>query len=141
MSYIFCFSPVYLISNKISKKYLCQPIEAYDAFGRPHTFTPRLQVQEDVSFLNKFADAVKNDYKDGVPLHVADPDKSVFKIMTEEEFKGKSVYEIQEIFRHRHIIVTGIETPGVEFGSAGLAKLARLDSVTHIQGELVFTQL
>ena len=77
----------------------------------------------------------------GVLLHIANPDNSVFKIMTEEEFKVKSVYEIQEIFWHHQIIVTGMETPDVEFDSVGLAKLAHLNSVTHIQGELIFTHL
>jgi len=43
--------------------------------------------------LNK---AIKDDCVDGKPLFIADPDQSIFKIMTENEYQSCSTQKIQE---------------------------------------------
>jgi hypothetical protein len=72
---------------------------------------------------------------DGLPLHVSDPEKSAFFVMTEAEFESKSVEEIQAIFQQKHILVTGMHSAPLQFDSRGLSSLTRLSTVTHIQGE------
>jgi len=49
---------------------------------------------------------VQSGYVNGSPLHIADPDRSVFKIMTEEEYQSSSIQTIQGLLRTKHIIVT-----------------------------------
>lgn len=54
--------------------------------------------------------------------------------MTEMEFEEKTVKEVQSILRRHHIIVTDMEMAPLKFDARGLATLASLSSVTHIQG-------
>lgn len=79
--------------------------------------------------------AVNAGFVDGLPLHVSDPQKSAFFVMTEGEFKSSTIEEIQDIFQHKHILVTGMHSETLQFDSRGLSSLTRLSTVTHIQGE------
>ena len=82
-----------------------------------------------------FYEAIRARYQEGRPLHLSDPDKSVFVVMDEMEYEAKTVPEIQEIFRRKHIIVTEMRSPPLQFNEEGLSTLAALNSVTHIQGQ------
>lgn len=80
--------------------------------------------------------ASKNDI-DGKPLFKAEPAKSVFKVMTEQEFKAHSVEEIQEIFRTKHIVVhanTPQATPECSFDMPALLNVMRGNQKIHING-------
>jgi len=89
-----------------------------------------------VRLLDTFDCAIKASFVDGLPLHISDPEKSAFSVMTEAEFETRSVAEIQAIIRKKHILVTNMSSPPLNFDSKGLSTLTRLGTVTHIQGEL-----
>jgi hypothetical protein len=90
---------------------------------------------KDLEYLGAFDAAVKAGFVDGRPLHVADPEKSAFFVMTEAEFESKSVEEIQGIFRQKHILVTDMRSATLQFDARGLSSLTRLSTVTFIQGK------
>ena len=94
-----------------------------------------LQVKEDLEYLRAFDTAINARFVDGRPLHVADPEKSAFLVMTEDEFESKSVEEIQGIFRQKHILVMDMCSAPLQFDSRGLSSLTRLSTITHIQGK------
>jgi acyl carrier protein len=73
-----------------------------------------------------------------LPLHVSDPPHSAFFIITEADFKKKTVKEIQTIFRKKHILVTDMTTSTLKFDAKGLSSLTALSAVTDIQGALSF---
>ena len=92
------------------------------------------QLEEDLLNLLQFDKAIRDGFVDGKPLHVADPEKSAFKVMTESEFEQKSVEEIQEIFRRKHIVITDMRSPPLKFDAKGLRTLSPLSRITFIQG-------
>lgn len=53
------------------------------------------------------AKAVKDSYRDGMPLHVHPTAKaeSVFHIVTKDEFEELSDREVQNILRRRHLVI------------------------------------
>lgn len=71
---------------------------------------------------------------DGGPLHIADPEKSAFCVMTESEFEEKSIEEIVEIFRRKHIVVTDMRSAPLKFDTRGLSTLTALSTVIDMQG-------
>ena len=103
-------------------------IQAYDPSGAVFKFWPALhvcfislsdllilnmgpfQVEDDLTLLNTFNEAVIAGFQDGLPLHISNPEKSVFSIMTESEFENKTVEEIQEIIQQKHIVVKDVPT-------------------------------
>jgi hypothetical protein len=88
--------------------------------------------------LSAFDTAINAGFVDGRPLHIADPEKSAFFVMTEAEFESMTVGEIQGIFRRKHILVTDMHFTPLQFDSRGLSSLTRLSTVTHIQGRVYF---
>lgn len=92
------------------------------------------QVKEDLVFLEAFDKAIQAGFVDGRPLHIADPEKSAFRVMTETEFEEKPIEEIQEILREKHIIVMDIQSAPLKFDAENLSTLWNLLAVTHIQG-------
>jgi hypothetical protein len=77
---------------------------------------------------------VRAGFQDGLPLHVSNPEKSVFAIMTESAYEKKTVKEIQEIFRHKHIVITEMRTTPLHFDARGLSTLTGLSTIADIQG-------
>lgn len=96
------------------------------------------QVKDDVYLLHVFSEAVRAGFQDGVPPHIANPEKSVFAIMSESEYKEKSVEQIQDIFRQKHIIVTDMRTTPLQFDEEGLMTLTNLSTIADIQGAYHF---
>jgi hypothetical protein len=84
--------------------------------------------------LKAFDSAINAGFVNGLPLHVSDPENSAFFVVTEAEFESKSVEEIQEIFRRKHILVTDMRSATLKFGPRGLSTLTTLSTVTDIQG-------
>ena len=91
-------------------------------------------MKEDLKLLEAFYLAIQDAYKDGLPLHLADEEKSAMKVLTETEFEKKTVEEIQELLRRKHILITDIRRPALDFDSIGLSTLGPLSMVTDIQG-------
>lgn len=96
------------------------------------------QVKEDIAYLEAFDDAINAGFANHLPLHVSDPANSAFIVMTEAEFKERSVEDIQAIYRHKHILVTEMSTSTLKFDGKGLSSLTALSAVTDIQGASSF---
>lgn len=92
------------------------------------------QNEADLKRLADVVDALKSSYVGGKPLHVAAPDKSVFRVCTSSEFNELGDAKVQQILQSRHILVTGIEGPEVTFDLEALSELRLLSTVDTIQG-------
>jgi hypothetical protein len=68
------------------------------------------------------------------PLHIADPESSIFDVISFTDFQRLSTTHIQDRLRRRHIIVTGCEGPNMKFDEAGLRTLCPLNRTTSLQG-------
>jgi len=88
--------------------------------------------------------SVENLYQGRQPLHhlpsarsVAwDPQSSIFFIATSEEFSRLSPIVVQEIFRHRNIVVTGVQSADdIKFDRDGLRSLGSLTAPREMHGE------
>lgn len=74
---------------------------------------------------------------EGLPLHVAQPSKSDFCILSNADYESKSDKEIQDLLRQKHIVVTGIPfRPRMKFDEDGLETLKALDATIDIQGNV-----
>jgi hypothetical protein len=62
------------------------------------------------------------------------PEASQFFVTTAEIFGKLGGEDIQEIFRHRHIVISGSSSEGLRFDHHGLASLGSLDAFREIQG-------
>ncbi len=82
--------------------------------------------------LNK---AIKDDCVDGKPLFIADPDQSIFKIMTENEYQSCSTQKIQEYLWTQHIVVKDRQIPNHKFNENGLRTLRPLNEPVTIHGQ------
>jgi hypothetical protein len=93
--------------------------------------------------LKDIIEMVEKAYVDGVPLHHLlparsrnfDPLASSIFIIPWAEFMKMPNVEIQQIFRHRHILVTGTPTDPMNFDEEGLSTLAPLHQKNVFQGE------
>jgi hypothetical protein len=81
-----------------------------------------------------FFDRIKEGYVDEQPLHIADPQSSVFDIISFTDFETLSTTQIQDRLRSKNIVVTGCPGPTVEFDKAGLRTLSPFDRIISIQG-------
>jgi hypothetical protein len=86
--------------------------------------------------------SVKSLFKNGQPLHHLisaksreyDPASSKFFVTNNEELDQMSPQEVQDIFRHRHILVPG-KSSGKKFDRAALRFLGSMTQKRTIQGE------
>jgi hypothetical protein len=92
------------------------------------------QHKEDVKWFNGVARIVSKDFVAGIPLHIAQPEKSIFKVMTQEEFNLLSDKEMQDTWKKSHIVRTGLPIPGYGFDKSGMATLTYPSKVFTIQG-------
>jgi len=74
------------------------------------------------------------EYIDRKPPHVVEGAKSVFHILTQEEYDNKSVRAIQEILCTQHIVIIDRQQSRVKFDANGLRTLTRLNKPVSIQG-------
>jgi hypothetical protein len=86
-------------------------------------------------------DEVKKGYIDEKPAHISAPDKSVFKILTQEEYDATSIRQVQEILRRQHIVIVNRPKPPINFDANGLRTLTRLTEAVPIQGVFVLFNL
>jgi len=86
--------------------------------------------------------SVESLYQDGWPPHHLDsarsleydPNGSDFYVTTHEEFAKLKATQIQEIFRHRHIIIPGRPLEDFKFDRDGLKAVGSLTARRQIQG-------
>jgi hypothetical protein len=69
-----------------------------------------------------------------LPLHLADPSKSAFCILTNDEYSQKSTEDILHLLAHRNIVITGMPTESLAFDAETLQSLTTMDTVVPIQG-------
>jgi hypothetical protein len=85
--------------------------------------------------------SVRSLFKNGKPLHHLPSaksrqyhqDASKFFIVSKEELEMMSAYEVQNIFRHRHILVPGKQS-GKKFDRASLRSIGSLTQKRQVQG-------
>jgi len=76
-------------------------------------------------------------YEGGLPLHLTDPGRSAIKTMSESEFTAKTSTEIQEILRHKHILISHCAFQQLEFDEDGLRTLCPPWQTIEVQGEVL----
>jgi hypothetical protein len=85
---------------------------------------------------------VESRYIDGKPLHHQpsaraidySPQASEFFVTTAEDFARLKGHQVQDIFRHRHIVIPGTGPEDLQFNHQGLASLGLLMATRQIQG-------
>jgi hypothetical protein len=84
-------------------------------------------------------------YCNGKPLHHLDSARSLeYKpkeiatssvfVVDAPTFRQMSAIDVQNVFRYRHILVTGVESEKMEFDQAGMSTLGSLTQTRHMQG-------
>ena len=94
------------------------------------------QFQEDLTKIEKLLTMVEDQYEGGLPLHVKDPDRSAFKTMSETEFLTKTSAEIQQLLRHRHVLISDCAFQQLRFNEDGLRTLCPPWQTIEVQGEI-----
>ena len=95
------------------------------------------QHQSDLDSVMQLIDLVEKDYhSSGLPLHVAEPSRSAFRIIDARQFNSLMDEEIQALFSRQHILVTGLPQETFEFDERGMATLAHPSKLLTIQGKL-----
>ena len=93
--------------------------------------------------MQQMQDAVEGLFRDGTPLHhlpearkeYADPGASSVFVVDYKDLRNYLDIELQEIFRDRHILITGVPHDDQEFGLEALESLGGMDVNRCIQGE------
>ncbi|KAF8803030.1 hypothetical protein BYT27DRAFT_7003283, partial [Phlegmacium glaucopus] len=79
-------------------------------------------------------DRVERDFHStGKPLHVADPSRSMFRIISLQDFNGMSDKQLQDLHANFHVLVTGYPQAPFGFDTKGMATLAAPSRVFTIQ--------
>ena len=84
--------------------------------------------------IESIAASVQASYVNGLPLHLADPARSMIKIIPEPEFVRTSDSKVQDILWEKHIVVSGILHQETTFKEA-LMDTAPLNSRVDIRGQ------
>ena len=80
---------------------------------------------------------VMEQYENGLPLHLTNPERSVFATMSESEFLDKSSREIQDLLRHKHILISDCAFEQLKFDKDGLRTLCPPWETFEVQGEVL----
>lgn len=108
--------------------------------------TDVFQAEYDVRLLKDIQESVESLYEDGQPLHYLesamsvdyDPnDARVSSIFVVDcaKFKKMQGPQIQDIFKHRHILVHGVEVEDMAFDEQGLSSLGGLHVSRTMHGK------
>lgn len=76
-------------------------------------------------------------YEGGLPLHLTDPSRSAIKTMSESEYLTMSSKEIQDVLRHKHILISDCAFQQLEFDADGLRTLCPPWQTIEVQGEVL----
>ena len=105
--------------------------------------TVKLQAAVEHRLLAEVFEMVQANYVQGRPLHhlptarskTYDPSGSSIFVTPWASFKAMSVKEIQDVFRHRHILVLDAPVEQVKFDRDGLETLGSLHLSRTVQGK------
>ncbi|PPQ78306.1 hypothetical protein CVT24_006482, partial [Panaeolus cyanescens] len=81
----------------------------------------------------RLLDALENFYEGGLPLHIAKPDDSCFKILSRAEFEMLRPSEVQRLLQQHCLVIPDYTTTRHEWTEEGLRSLAPLTRTTTIQ--------
>jgi len=101
------------------------------------------QARHEIPSLNLIKDMIEKGYNQGTPKHLLpsarsldfDATASTIFVVPYTQFTGMQDKKIHEIFRNRHILVTGVPVAPLAFDENGLSTLAPLHQKTLFQGE------
>jgi hypothetical protein len=101
-----------------------------------------LKVEAGYELLKGTMEKVEQQYCHGRPPHHLDEaqrpefsnQRSKIFVTTPERLQQLTVSQVQEIFRHRHILVAGGNASNVEFDHKALSRLGSLEALHTIQG-------
>ena len=125
----------------------------YDAFGNAATYIPAFHVgvralltclishisqrKRDQTYAVQLMNRVEQDFTPtGAPLHVADPDHSLIRVMSCEEFYSTPIERLHSLHARQHLVVTGLPQEDFGFDKDGLLTLAPPEKTISIQGTL-----
>jgi hypothetical protein len=125
----------------------------YDAFGKTFSYVPSLHVslfsdatldnsliltfqfKRDLQIVNTLFDQVEQHYHiSGKPLHVADPTKSLFRIMDVAEFEAMDDRDLQDIHARQHVLVRGPSKGSYQFDREAMLTLTDPGVVICVHG-------
>lgn len=87
----------------------------------------------------KLIDRVEKDFDpSGKPLHVANPQLSMFRILSLAQFNQLTDQQVQELHGQHHLLVTGYPPAAFEFDARGMATLAPPSRIFTIQGAFFY---
>jgi hypothetical protein len=93
------------------------------------------QFEEDMVKLDNLLAAAVEQYEDGLPIHLSNPQQSSITTMSESDFQKMSAKEVQDMPRHTHILVSGCALQRLEFDKDGLKTLCSPRDTIEVQGE------
>jgi hypothetical protein len=101
------------------------------------------QFETEYPLLRGIQASVQALFANGRPLHHLDsarsldfsPAASSCFVTTVNDFNNLSAAQVQDIFRHRHILIPGAVKEDIKFDRQGLATLGSLTTVRTVQGE------
>ncbi|KAJ3500455.1 hypothetical protein NLJ89_g9788 [Agrocybe chaxingu] len=107
--------------------------------GEPYSFTPSVHPKA-LKRLQVLLAAVESSYVEARPLHVSQPDKSVFKVLKADDLARMNPTEVQEILRRQHIVTTGGPVQDIRFDKQGLSQIHPLHCVVTVQDQSILTE-
>jgi len=91
----------------------------------------------DVDRFYAMEDQAQTSGKEKKPLFISDPEQSIIKIMTQEEFDCKRPEEIQAIFSSQHIVISHTPNQAVKFDKEALLEIAQEDQLLSVNGQSI----
>jgi hypothetical protein len=100
------------------------------------------QLQSEMQNLENLLYTAVDQYQDGFPLHLSDPNRSAVAIMSATDFGHKTAGEILEVLRTKHILISNCEKDSnFKFDKAGLDTLCMSIHPIEVQGKPTLTTI
>jgi hypothetical protein len=84
--------------------------------------------------LYKLLDTAAQQYENGYPIHLSNPEKSAITTMSESHFLKMSTKEVQDTLRHKHILISDCAAQGFQFDRDGLRTLCSPKDTIEVHG-------
>ncbi|PPQ73447.1 hypothetical protein CVT24_008149 [Panaeolus cyanescens] len=105
----------------------------FDADGQEHIFDLDAHQNDYQDRIMEFLDVAQESYVGGKPLHISEPEKSIFHIMTFEEREKMSIREMQSLLSRKVIVETGRPRSNKGFDLETFNGFRALNSLVSIQ--------
>ncbi|KIM40847.1 hypothetical protein M413DRAFT_27977 [Hebeloma cylindrosporum] len=118
-----------------TKRESSRPLIMFKPDGQQVEITARMQSQKSLDTLLELNTLIQKSYVNGTPLFLAEPSRSIFKIMKEVEYRACGTREIQEILRTKHIVVKNCQIQNHKFDERSLRTLRPLSETVTIHDQ------